>query len=725
MKNLTKYVDMTFGTKGEGICCMTVGPTRPNASVLPGPDTWPRNYSTGYLCDAPIRGFSQTHISAGAQKYGNFLVSPQIGLSTAQDSHDSEKSNEKATASEYSVTLKRYGIDCALTPTEHSVIYKFKYPKSENAGLVLDAAYSICRHFNNVSELVVTVEQDENGNTVIYGSGEFDSYTEFAPYYQYFYAVVSKKPKRFGTFIGSEIYENKTKLGPIDISHYSDVKEPFTKGIGAFLQFETEKDEEVFFKIGISFKSVQKAKEWLETEITEWDYDAIKQETENIWEAELGKIEISGENVTEEQKRIFYSMLNGCHRNPRDRTGDIAKFGEADYVDDHLTVWDTARSLYPLYTITNQDFVRKTVNSFITRLAVNGCVRDHSHAGFERRLGQGGDYVDNVIVEAYLKNIEGVDWEEAYKVVKDNAENWRNDQPCWRPDGGLPSTYREMGYIPGDTEKRQMCCSRTLEYSYNDYLAAQMAKGLGYKEDYEKYIKRSENWKKIWNPDVESDGFKGYIWPKGINGDWIEKNEFLPNAAFRCASWKPYFYEGSCFEYSFYVPHDIEGLIEKMGGEKLFLERLHYGIEKRTVISIDNQPGMHQAFLPNHTSEPWHTTELVETQLKEFNPDGTPGNDDSGCFCAWYIFATIGIYPAAGQDFYYLTSPKYDKTVFSLDSGKKFVIKAKNLSSQNKYIKEVYLNGTRLKATTITHTDIIKGGELLFIMGSEPVNYAE
>ena len=277
MYDHVKYADMTFGTLGEGESCFTVGPARPNASVLPGPDTYPRSYSTGYLSYAPIRGFSQTHMSAGAQKYGNFLVSAQTGLSTAQDGHDSEKQDEHPTASEYSVTLKRYGIRCSFTPTEHSVIYKFKYPESDIASIVLDASYNICRHFHNVTELNVAVGTDEENNTVIYGSGQFDANTEFCPYYQYFYAVLNKKASKSGTFFGEEISDTVKKIGPVDIEKENP---KHTNGIGAFMQFSTEENEEILFKIGISFKSAEKANEWLFTEIPDWDYERVKKDTE-------------------------------------------------------------------------------------------------------------------------------------------------------------------------------------------------------------------------------------------------------------------------------------------------------------------------------------------------------------------------------------------------------------------------------------------------------------
>ena len=732
-KNLTDYVDMRYGTASDG---MSIGPTRPNASVLPAPDTYPRSYSTGYLPNSPIRGFSQTHMSAGAEKYGNFLVSPQIGLATATAAHDSEKENENPTAAEYSVTLSKYDIDVAFTPTEHAVIYKFTYPESDNASLVMDVAYNICRHTYRIDDLNVTIEEDGNGNTIIFGSGQFDAGTEFAPYYQYFYAVIDKEATQTGTFVGSET-SSETKA--IRSVAFSTEGSEYALGTGAYMTFSTKANEEVYMKIGISFKSVDKAKQWLEDEIPEWDYDKVKNDTLDIWNEKLSVIEIGGESLTEEQKTLFYTSLYKSFINPRDRTGDIAKFGDYDMVDDHLCIWDTFRTLFPLYSIIDNEFYAKTVKSTIARLEVNGCVRDHYHAGYERMLQQGGDNIDNVIAEAYLKGIIGdIDWEKAYEVVKSNAENWRDDQTAtWTAVPGKISTYITNGYIPADGDLARMCCSKTIEYAYNDYLAAQMAKGLAltseengeaekaasYTADYEKYIARSNNWMKLWNPDIESDGFTGYIWPKTSSGEWIEPNADLPSASTFIGSWKPYFYEGTCYSYSFFVPHDIDTLIELMGGEATFISRLQTGINNDW-IEIDNQPGFLQAFMFNHTSKPWHTSDYVEKMLKGFSlENGTPGYDDSGSLCAWYIFASVGFFPNAGQDFYYLTSPKYETTTFKLENGNTFTIKANDLSETNKYIQSVSLNGKLLSATTIDHSDIMAGGVLEYNMGSTPVDY--
>ncbi len=713
MEKLTKYVDMTFGTGDNSLC--TIGPARPHSSVNPGPDTYPQSYSTGYLPTKPIRGFSHIHVNAGEAKYGNFLFSPQIGLSTAIDSHDSEKDNENPTASEYSVTLSRYNIDCSFTPTEHSVFYKFIYPKSNEASLVIDVTHFCHINMKHISDVSIGFDKDENGNTVIWGSGLFDG----MKYCLNFYATVNKAPSETGTFVGSDVFKNTDKLA------FSDVSEEIkTSGAGAYLKFNTEEKEEILVKIALSFHSVEKAKEWLTKEIPLWDYDVIKKETVDIWEKTLGKIKIS-ENATDEQKRMFYTCLYISHRMPRDRTGDFKEYGDSIMIDDHIAIWDTFRCLYPLYTIIEPDFVSKTINSFITRFKTNGYIRDVFNGGKERRRNQGGDNVDNIIAEAFFKKIPDVDWQEAYKIIKENAENWRDDQNSWVPMPSLPSTYRENGFIPADDEtKNVMCCSKQLEYCYNDYLAAMMAKELGYTDDYKKYLKRSESWKNIWNPDIECAGYKGYIWPKKANGEWVEPNEYIESPIYFCLSWAPYFYEGRAFEYSFMIPHDVEGVIERMGGDELFCQRLHLGIDEN-YINAGNQPGMLQPYLPNHTKMPWNTTELVEKQLAKYKHDGTPGCEDSGCFASYYVFSNIGIFPNAGQDYYYLTSPKFDSTELSLEDGKKFVIRAENLSNKNKYIQSVYLNGIPHKSTTIKHSDIICGGELVFIMGSTPTNYSE
>ncbi len=717
-KELTEYVDMRFGTSTNSLC--TIGPTRPNASVNPGPDSYPVNNYSGYYPDKPIRGFTQMHVQAGEGRYGQFLISPQVGLDYSLDRHDSDKANENPTASEYSVTLTKYGIDCSLTPSEHSVIYKFKYPRSDEASIVLDMAHHVpvYDNFMEAEDINLSVETDGDGNAVMSGYGFYKGWGN-SNRNIYFYAVINKAPTELGTYIGDELTDT-TVLESVDIDD-----ELVVKGTGGYVSFSTEENEEVYMKIAVSFHSCERAKELLYEEIPAWDYDAVKNETEELWQEELGKILIDA-NTSEYNKKMFYTCLYNTHKMPRDRTGEFAEYGNDVMTDDHVATWDTFRTLYPLYSLIDNDFYVKTISSYITRFEASGFIKDLFATGFERHNGnQGGDNVDNIIVEAYLKGIIPEDMvDDAYEIIKFDATMMRKDRNVGGGNGAEHSTYKDLGFIPGDGDTKQMCCNTQLEYCYNDYLAAQMALGLGDTENYEKWLERSGSWQNIWNPDITYDGMSGYIWPRNADGTWVEPNEDLMTPVQFVLSWKPYFYECTAYEYSFFVPHDVEALIEKMGGEKAFIERLEKGMDNGW-INIGNQPGFLQAYLFNHTSEPWHTSEYVAKLLKKFTLDGTPGCEDSGSLTAWYVFATMGIFPCAGQDYYYFTSPKYNKMVFNLENGNTFTIRAEGLSEENMYIQSVTLNGVPQKSTTIKHADIMAGGELVFTMGNTPVNYAK
>lgn len=200
---------------------------------------------------------------------------------------------------------------------------------------------------------------------------------------------------------------------------------------------------------------------------------------------------------------------------PRDRTGDFEAYGDADMIDDHFALWDTWRTLYPLYSITNPDLVAKTVNSFIARAGVNGSVRDSFVAGKDMPAQQGGDNIDNVIADAYVKGIEGIDWDGAYAVLKQSADQHRLDWQGWDQTQPGDSHYKDLGWIPGDDRSIGVStCSYLLEYAYNDYCAAQVAKGMGDEESYEKWLARSGNWQNIWNPGIENNGYTGFIWPR-------------------------------------------------------------------------------------------------------------------------------------------------------------------------------------------------------------------
>ncbi len=720
LQDLTRYVNLRIGSGGNASNTV-IGPQRPNASVNPAPDTEPKNNCTGYRDDGKIRGFSQIHVSGtGVPKYGQFLISPQIGLATRLDGHDSDKANENPTASEYSVTLSRYGIDCAFTPAEHSTIYKFNYPESDNANLLIDLAHNLVNR--DAENVQVSVKTDEKGQTVICGSGYYEGGEgpSFDPggwgegHSLYFYAVVNKSAKVSGVYDQDGTKPGITELGPVNVTDRS-------AGMGAYLTFDTQANEEVLLKMGVSFKSVDQAKVWMDDEIPAWDYDAVKDETTRQWNEELNKIVIDG-NISDTDKQIFYTAQYHSYLMPRDRTGDFEAYGDADMIDDHFAVWDTWRTLYPLYAITKPELVAKTVNSFVTRMATNGEVRDSFVGGVDMVENQGGDDIDNIIADAYAKGIDGIDWDKAYEVIKKDADDFRLDWQGWSVLNPGDSYYKSLGYIPGDKVSTSTC-AYLVEYAYNDYCASQVAKGMGDTENYEKWLNRSGNWLNAWNPNITDNGYSGYIWPKAEDGNWITDSS-MPTPSSWQGSWVKYFYEASSWNYSYFVPHDIPQLVEKMGGENTFCDRLWKGIDSG-LIDFGNEPAFLTPFLFAYTSKPYLTTDSVARVRERFTLDGVPGNDDSGAMSSWYIFSSMGFFPNAGQDLYYFTSPCYPKTTITLDSGKTLTLIANNLSDENKYIQSITINGEKYNSTMFTHDVITNGGEIVFEMGSSPVDYTK
>lgn len=726
--DLTKYIDTSLGVNTD--THTVIGPQRPNASVNPSPDG-PGYAANGYT-GGDIRGFSQMHVSGtGVPKYGQVLLSPQVGLSTRLDGHDSSKSNEQAGCSEYSVTLDKWDIDCAFTCTENASIYKFRYPQSDEASLLIDMAHNNGENnnrghhtglYNASSDIQIQVGTDEKDQTVLFGSGYYEGGWG-QPHEVYFYAVTSKKPRETGIYDAAGTHPGENKAGPASITS----EEQRLAGLGAYLLFDTQPDEEISVKVGMSFKSVDQAKSYLDNEIPAWDYESVKETTDRMWNDELNRIVIADESLTEEQKTIFYTAMYHTMVMPRYRTGDIEGYGDEVMLDDHFAGWDTFRTVMPLHTLIRPQFTADVINSFITRYKKNGYVRDSMTGGRDMYEQQGGDNVDVMISDAYakLKDTDcGVDWNEAYEVVRNHADNYRLS---WQgkdnafADNVVPdpdTSYRSLGYIPGDDPlERIMCCNYTLDYAYNDFCAALMAKELGTQEEYTRYLARSGNWQNLWNPALKYGDYTGFIGPRAKNGDFIDidvnKN---------WGSWKEYFYEANSYNYSFYVPQDPEKLIELCGGENEFCERLYDGIFKGQV-DFGNEPAFLSAFLFAYTGKPYLTADCVGKVRSRFTLRGNGGNDDSGALSAWYIFTTMGLFPCAGQDFYYLTSPAVEKTTLHLENGSAITIQANRLSAENKYIQSITVNGQPYYGATIPHNLLADGAEIVFEMGSRRIDY--
>lgn len=698
------YVDNFIGVRSEKGNCV-IGPQLPFASICPSPQT-PNGRDDGYHPQEPIRGFAQlVQSGTGWGTNGQIFFSPQVGLSIDEQGHDSPKSNETAKPYEYKVSLDRYKIDVSLSPSYHSAIYKFKFPKSHSASIILDLTHNLPMDIatyihGNVYEGKVNIES-ANRNEIT-GYGIYEGGFGQGPYTVYFAAKINKKPQSYGTWLNGKKTQRSDNQALIQKNDR----------VGAYLQFNTATNENISLKVSVSYKSIEQAKIWLEAEIPDWNYDKVKETAKNTWNNTLKKIEVEG--GTEKDKRLFYTALYHSHLMPRNRTNDSKAFGKDVPVwDDHFAVWDTWRTLYPLQILLNPDMVSGTINSFIARLKRYGKVKDAFVNGNEMTMEQGGNNVDNIIADAFVKKIKGVNWEEAYKVLKFNADNERLGSFAWRKEDSALNCYKQTGWIPAG----KMSTSISLEYSYNDFCTSQVAKGLGKTEDYKKYLERSKQWVNLWDQSAENEGFKGFMTARNLDGTFVK----LDVKKF-AGSWNNYYYEGSGWVYSWFTPHQFEQLVKLNGGKKKFVAKLNYGYENK-LLNYDNEPSFLTAQAFHYGGRSDLTSYWTREVMKEkFPEEGTFDNDDSGAMSSWYIFSAMGFFPNAGQDFYYLNGPMFKKITVHLSNDKLLTINAPNASSENIYVKSAKINGKKYTPFTFTHDRIKDGGTIDFEMSDMPLS---
>jgi predicted alpha-1,2-mannosidase len=648
----------------------------------------------GYHPDKPIRGFAQLQASgAGWGAYGHFLISPVTGLLNVElDMHDSSHSEDITKAYYYKTELDRYGVRTEIAPSHYSAIYRFTFPKSEKSHLIFDASQAIPTDIEAKmngkvleSSASIDVEKQQIRMKIRYNGGWIDG-----PYDIYMVGRYNKPATETGIWQGDSIIPKKPEVTALTPHHH----------VGAYVTFSTQENEEVLLKVAISLNSYDKAESLLDREIADWDFEKVKRQGADKWDDKLSCIEI--ETTSDKEKTIFYSALYRFFTLASDRTSDSPDWAtNKPFWDDIYALWDTFRSAYPLMMLVDEQATRDNILAMMDRFAHNGVVCDGFIASRERYAEQGGNDIDNMIAEACLKEINGIDWNKAYQILKYNANHRRIGYHTLATEGDGFKRYKEWGWIPNGI----MSTSQTLEFAYNDYCTALMAKKLGIEEDYEKYLKRSHQWIHLWNPDVESEGYKGFM-------DAREEDK-----TFVCydpkkygGSWKGPFYEGSSWTYSYFVPHDIDTLIELMGGKELFAERLNAGHEKK-LIDYTNEPSFLATRLFIHAGRHDLTSYWVHKVMEnEYDLTGYPQNDDTGSMASWYVFSAMGLFPNAGQDYYYLNAPLYRKSVIHLSNGKTLIIKADDVSEGKVYMSSFKLNEKPLDRPVIQHQDIINGG---------------
>jgi putative alpha-1,2-mannosidase len=665
-------VDMFMGVQGFSNC--VIGPQLPHGSINPSPQT-PNGWHDGYHPEEPIRGFGQLHASGtGWGRYGQIFISPQIGFNADEYGHDSPKSNEKASPYYYSVNLDRYDIFAEVTPAHNSAFYRFTFPQSKEANILLDIAHSIPQHivpFVKGKFLGGEINYDRENN-LFTGWGEYIGGfgNDEDPYKVYYGILLDIVPEK--VLITDE---NESAL-------YAQIKLPENPGT-------------VHMKVGISMKSTENALRFIKEEIGENSFETIKAQALQKWEEVFASIDVNGGSRYE--SCMFYTAMYHSFVMPRDRTGDNPNWqSEAPHLDDHYCVWDTWRTKYPLMILIKESFVAKTINSFVDRYKHQGVVRPTYTSSQVWEWKQGGDDVDNIIADAFVKNVQGFDKQEAYELIKFNAFNERDKK------------YIQQGWVSEPAER--MSCSYTMEYAYNDFCASEVAKAMNDRQMAELLRERSEKWVNIFNPDQESYGFKGFVTPRNETGGWI-----TIDPAERYGSWVEYFYEGNSWVYTLFVPHQFDRLIEMCGGRETMINRLSYGFD-HDLIELDNEPGFLSPFIFTHCDRPDLTAKYVN-QIRDNHfslETGYPENEDSGAMGAWYIFTSIGFFPNAGQDYYYLLPPSFPEITITRENGKKITISTEKSHPDASRIESVMLNGKKLDRAYIKHDEIANGADLIY-----------
>lgn len=706
---LLELVDPFIGVEQEG---QTVpGAKVPFGFATVSPDTTDPGefYNTsGYDSGGEVLGFSQTHVSGtgGRGKYGNFRLTPLTGEPRISNL-GSGKSEEEASPGYYRVALSPSGIEAELTATRLCGFHRYAFPEGERPVLVLDAT-SVVEIDDRAAPTPVSFRQRPTASEVqvvgddrVEGSASFEGGWNPGPYTLHFSLQFGRPFAESGTFSGEGMRRGAVSARGGD-----------GERVGVFAVFGpggSAEDTVVRAKIGLSWVDVQKARKNLEAGVPGWDFDAVRKEAEDAWEEALAKIRIEG--GTEEQRRIFYTGLYRSHFMPHDLSGENAAFGPAAdaHYEDYYALWDTFRTVHPLLTLIQPERQSEMVSSLVEIYEDTGWMPDSRIAG-NNGLTQGGSNGDVLIADAIVKGLPSVDYERAYEALEKNA-GVEPAHPLFEGRGGI-SEYEDLGYVSLGIERSG---TRTVEYAYNDFCVAQVAYSLGDWPGYQKYLSRSLNWKNLW--DVESQAIR----PRHADGRWLEDfDHTFEYPGERYEVFGAPFYEGSAYQYSTYVPHDVQGLIDLLGGDDAFVAWLDRLFEEG-IYTQDNEPDILAPYLYIHAGRHDKSAERIREILNtEYATGraGLPGNDDAGTMSSWYAWSAMGLYPNAGQPYYYIASPIF--TTATIDLGNSFSVEAPETSQRNGYVREAYLNGVPLERAWLRHSELVGGGTLYLRMDSEP-----
>jgi predicted alpha-1,2-mannosidase len=701
----TGYVDPFIGTSGHGHTYP--GATLPFGMVQASPDTRLTGWdgcSAYHYSDSVVYGFSHTHLSGtGCSDYGDVLLMPTVGAVRLErgDGKSPESGycsrfkhrDEDASPGYYRVKLDDSGVIVELTATKRAAFHRYTFPKSDSANVIIDLA-----HRDPVIDSRVAIVDD----TEIEG---YRRSREWADDQRVYFVAKFSKP-----FASYGVARDDTIMNGADEASGTNVK--------AYVSFATGTDEVVLVKVGISAVDIDGARKNLKAEIPGWDFERTRSDADGAWNAALGRISVRG--GTRSERVTFYTALYHAMLAPNlfmDVDGrylgrDLAIHEAKDFTNFTVfSLWDTYRAEHPLFTIIEPGRTADFIKTFLAQYEQGGLLPVWELAANETNCMIGYHAVP-VIVDAYVKGIRDFDTKKALEAMKRSAES----------DFRGLKYYRELGYIPSDKDGESV--SKTLEYAYDDWCIAVMAKALGEEGDYATYIRRAQSYKNLFDPST------GFMRAK-TNGAWF--------APFDPAEVNFNYTEANAWQYSFYVPQDVHGLVVLMGGKERFAERLDSlftvspkttGTELPDVSGLigqyahGNEPSHHMAYLYSFAGRPWKTQERVRSimdGLYHAGRDGLCGNEDCGQMSAWYVLSALGFYPVTpGTDIYVIGTPLFREASIDVGKGKRFVIKAHGVSGKNIYIQSASRNGKPYGKSYLTHEDIRSGGVIEFTMGERP-----
>ena len=703
------YVDPYIGTGDHGH--VFVGASVPFGMIQAGPQNIHKGWDwcSGYhYTDSVIIGFSHTHLSGtGCADLGDILMMPYTGeVRTARGEQDNiegaassyySHKNESVSPGYYSLLMDN-GVKVELTATERAAIHRYTYPQGEKRLLINlkegngDKAYET--YLKKVDDNTVEGYRFSKG---------------WSPQHKVYFVMKSEQP-----IASVQVFNDDTAAGENELKGES---------VKAVITFKEDAPEKVQVKLAISSVSCENALANLNAELADWDFEKVHQAAVDKWNDRLAVINV--ESNDERAKKIFYTSMYHMFIAPTlycDVNGEFRGHDDKVYSNNNWTnystfsLWDTYRTLNPLFTIIEPEMVPDMVNSYLSIFDQQGKLPIWPLVGGETECMPGYSAIP-IIADAYMKGFTGFDAERAYKAMTSSA--------TYEKQKGVPYVL-EKGYIPCD--KVHEATSIAMEYAVGDWGIARVAKKMGKEDDYKEYSKRGHYYEQYFDKDIN------FIRPKMNDGSWR-----TPYDPFRSIHGVGDFCEGNGWHYTFFVPQNPEGLIELMGGDAAFIAKMDSlfvaegdmgeGASSDISGSIGmyahgNEPSHHVAYMYPYAGEQWKTAEKVRWIQSNFytdKPEGVIGNEDCGQMSAWHVMSALGFYqvnPSNGVLVF--GSPSFEKVSINLPEGKTFEVVAQNNSNENIYIQSATLNGQPYTKSYITYEDVMKGGNLTFVMGNTP-----